>query len=90
MYLLAIALTGALPGAAQAGDTKYEYDNLGRLKQVTAPSGAITVYTYDNAGNRTAATTSGGSATSNYATNTVIVLPLLGGFVLPIAKDSWQ
>lgn len=34
------------------GQTKYEYDSLNRLSQVTEPSGKVTSYIYDKAGNR--------------------------------------
>ncbi|WP_211102154.1 RHS repeat domain-containing protein [Nitrospirillum pindoramense] len=89
-FAIALAVAGLFANTTRADDTtSYTYDNQGRLWKVTAPGGAVTTYTYDAAGNRTGATTTGGSATSNYATNTVIVLPLLGGFVLPVTKDPW-
>ncbi|WP_050897963.1 RHS repeat domain-containing protein [Nitrospirillum viridazoti] len=83
MALGAMIATTLLAGAAWASDTQYEYDNLGRLTKVSVTNGPITTYTYDAAGNRTATTTTGGSSSSPYGTK-VIVLPLLGGFVLPI------
>lgn len=87
-FILAIVF-GVVPGrAAWAGTTQYDYDTLGRLVKVISSSGAVTTYTYDNAGNRTASQTSGGSASSAYG-NKVIVLPLLGGFVLPLPSGPF-
>jgi len=37
-----------------AGVTTYQYDNDGRLTQVTYPDGTTVVYSYDTMGNRTA------------------------------------
>jgi len=48
--------TGAallLPATAQASQTQYLYDNLGRVVGVVYGSGAAVMYTYDAAGNRT-------------------------------------
>jgi YD repeat-containing protein len=38
---------------ASSNTTTFEYDNLGRLKQVDRPNGARTTYYYDTEGNRT-------------------------------------
>ncbi|TWB09305.1 YD repeat-containing protein [Nitrospirillum amazonense] len=84
-----LVATALFAGAGWAGDTKYEYDTLGRLTKVTQPSGATTTYNYDAAGNRTAVTTTGGSSTTGYSNTKVIVLPLLGGFVLPLPSTPW-
>jgi YD repeat-containing protein len=45
--------------AAEAGAVAYVYDQLGRLKRVTYPSGAVIEYSYDANGNRTAYTVTG-------------------------------
>ncbi|TWB26809.1 RHS repeat domain-containing protein [Nitrospirillum viridazoti] len=87
--LATVMATTLLTGVAWAGTSQYEYDTLGRLTKVTGPGGAITTYTYDAAGNRTAVTTTGGSSSSPYGTK-VIVLPLLGGFVLPIPGSPFS
>jgi YD repeat-containing protein len=50
---------GSLGAAAQAGAITYVYDQLGRLKRVTYPSGAVIEYSYDANGNRTAYTVTG-------------------------------
>ncbi len=45
-------LCAALTTPAIAGTTNYTYDELGRLRTVTAPDGSQTSYTFDPAGNR--------------------------------------
>jgi hypothetical protein len=50
---------GCLGTAAHAGAIAYVYDQLGRLKRITYPSGAVIEYTYDANGNRTAYTVTG-------------------------------
>jgi YD repeat-containing protein len=72
---LVVAL-GASGPALTAENATYTYDALGRLatvRVVGAPGYQIT-YTYDAAGNRT----------SKVTTLRVVVLPLLGGMVLPL------
>lgn len=64
-------------GVAAETQTYYTYDALGRLTKVTTTSGRATEYTYDAANNRTKVTSTGGSSR-------VVVLPLLGGLVLPL------
>jgi len=64
--------------AATAAETRYTYDALGRLTKVEAGNGRVTEYTYDAANNRTKVTSTGGSS------GRVVVLPLLGGLVLPL------
>jgi YD repeat-containing protein len=68
----------AAPTLVMAAETQtYTYDALGRLTQVKTSSGRTTDYTYDAANNRTQVVSTGGSSR-------VVVLPLLGGLVLPI------
>lgn len=68
----------AAPSLGVAAETQtYTYDALGRLTKVTTTSGRVTEYTYDAANNRTKVTSTGGSSR-------VVVLPLLGGLVLPL------
>ncbi|TWB09205.1 YD repeat-containing protein [Nitrospirillum amazonense] len=76
----------ALPAAADS--ISYTYDALGRVIKSTTSSGATIQYSYDPAGNRTMVSASGTSyPSSGSAVSTpVIVLPLLGGMVLPLAK----
>ena len=50
---------GLLSTAAQAGPITYVYDQLGRLKRITYPSGAVIEYSYDANGNRTAYSVTG-------------------------------
>jgi hypothetical protein len=38
---------------AQAGTISYQYDDIGRIKQVEYPNGALITYAYDNIGNLT-------------------------------------
>jgi len=51
--LVMLAIFGLLTSTAYAGSVEYEYDELGRLKLVTYPSGAQVEYSLDAAGNRT-------------------------------------
>ncbi len=79
--LIALAVFGALasPALATAAETQtYTYDALGRLTKVETTGGRVTQYTYDAANNRTQVTSTGGSS------GKVVVLPLLGGLVLPL------
>jgi YD repeat-containing protein len=69
----------ASPMLAVAAETQtYTYDALGRLTKVETTSGRKTEYTYDAANNRTQVSSTGGSS------GKVVVLPLLGGLVLPL------
>ncbi|PXA85009.1 hypothetical protein DMC25_16310 [Caulobacter sp. D4A] len=65
--------------AAAAETTTYTYDALGRLTKVVTSAGRVTEYTYDAAGNRTQVTSTGGTTSLR-----VVVLPLLGGLVVPL------
>lgn len=58
LLVVSICLAG-LGTAAQAGAITYVYDQLGRLKRVTYPSGAVIEYFYDANGNRTAYSVTG-------------------------------
>lgn len=71
-----VAMSLAVTTLAHADTATYQYDALGRLISVTRSNGSTTTYTYDAAGNRTSRTSTGGS---------VIVLPLLGGLVIPVS-----
>lgn len=79
--LIVLAALCALTSSAlaMAAETQtYTYDALGRLTKVETTSGRVTQYTYDAANNRTQVTSTGGSS------GKVVVLPLLGGLVLPL------
>lgn len=87
--LLAAGVVIGLASPAQASSITYTYDALGRVITSTGPNGATVQYSYDLAGNRTAVNTSGTTSPASGAAGssaTVIVLPLLGGLVLPLAK----
>ncbi|WP_089928632.1 RHS repeat domain-containing protein [Caulobacter sp. UNC279MFTsu5.1] len=76
---LAVLCFAAAPSWATAAETQtYTYDALGRLTKVVSTNGRVTEYTYDAANNRTQVTSTGGSS------GKVVVLPLLGGLVLPL------
>ncbi len=49
---LLLLLCAALTTPVSAGTTNYTYDELGRLRTVTAPDGSQTSYSFDPAGNR--------------------------------------
>jgi YD repeat-containing protein len=49
---LLLLLCAALITPVYAGTTNYTYDELGRLRTVTAPDGSQTSYTFDPTGNR--------------------------------------
>lgn len=55
------ALAGAVASSSFAGTISYSYDQLGRLSQVSYPSGAILRYNYDPNGNRTSYVVTGSS-----------------------------
>ncbi|MBO9709878.1 MAG: RHS repeat protein [Caulobacter sp.] len=74
---LAMGIALAATGSASAATVKYGYDALGRLVTVDYGDGKVVTYTYDAAGNRTSVTTVG-------ATARFVVLPLLGGYVMPL------
>lgn len=76
--LAALCVLGGASAATAAETQNYTYDALGRLTKVVTTSGRVTEYTYDAANNRTKVTSTGGSS------GRVVVLPLLGGLVLPI------
>lgn len=76
-------LIAAVAQTASAGTTSYKYDALGRVTEVDYPDGSIVTYTYDAAGNRTQTTRTAG--TTGVVTK-VVVLPLLGGVVIPVSN----
>lgn len=67
-WLSAALMFVSMSASAQV-TTSYTYDDQGRLKSVTPPSGSNTNYCYDNADNRTAMQTAPGSTgcASNHA-----------------------
>jgi YD repeat-containing protein len=85
-FILVVASFAGI-GPAHAGETTtYSYDALGRLANAahsgTVNSGLNQAYTYDAADNRSNVTVTGSPYSS---TTRVVVLPLLGGFVLPFS-----
>ena len=60
--------------------TTYQYDALGRLVTATYSNGSVITYSYDAAGNRTQVVITAGTAPAVK----VVVLPLLGGLVVPV------
>ena len=79
--LIALVVLCAMmsPTLTIAAETQtFTYDALGRLTKVETTSGRVTQYAYDAANNRTQVTSTGGSS------GKVVVLPLLGGLVLPL------
>ena len=81
--VLSALLIAAIAQSASAGTTSYKYDALGRVTEVDYPDGSIVTYTYDSAGNRTQTTRTAG--TTGVVTK-VVVLPLLGGVVIPVSN----
>lgn len=77
---LAIAAALGAPAVANADGVTvtYSYDALGRVTEAKQNTGQTTTYSYDKAGNRTSSSTTGGKSPP------VVVLPLLGGLVLPL------
>lgn len=66
--------------AAAQSTVQYTYDALGRVISADYGAGKTVSYTYDKAGNRTSQVTTGFPA----APVKVVVLPLLGGLVIPL------
>jgi YD repeat-containing protein len=79
---LSLAALAPLSAAHAESTTSYQYDALGRLLSVTYSNGSVITYSYDAAGNRTQVTRTAGTAPET--TTKVVVLPLLGGLVIPI------
>lgn len=77
---LGLASLAALPGICLAAQISYQYDALGRVTKADYGGGNIIIYSYDSVGNRTSMTSTG----SQQGSSRVVVLPLLGGLVLPI------
>ena len=78
--LLASALGLFVASSAAAQVTEiYTYDALGRVTQINYSNGAVIKYTYDAAGNRTQV-----SGTAAPTSTKVVVVPLLGGLVIPL------
>jgi hypothetical protein len=76
-----------LPGPAQAQEvTSFQYDTLGRLRQVTVTGGPatgnLTIVEYDPPGNRQRYTVTG--ARDRPPIKPVIVVPLNGYTIIPI------
>jgi YD repeat-containing protein len=82
VFVTAMAVGLATVSAANAGTTTYKYDALGRVIQVDYPDGARITYAYDAAGNRTRVVSTASPPSS--ATVKVVVLPLLGGVIIPV------
>lgn len=78
ILLGAAAISIVLPSLAAAGETQtYEYDAQGQLVTVASSNGRVTKYEYDAAGNRT-------KVNATPPARKVVVLPLLGGLVIPV------
>jgi YD repeat-containing protein len=80
-FVIVAGLALSMPTLADS-TTSYQYDALGRLTSVTYPNGGSVTYSYDAAGNRTQVVRVAG--TSATTTTKVVVLPLLGGVVIPV------
>jgi YD repeat-containing protein len=79
LITLAALCAAAAPTFALAAETQaYSYDALGRLTKVVASNGRVTEYAYDAANNRTQVTSTGPAPVR------VVVVPLLGGLVIPL------
>ena len=63
-YAVTAVMAAISSGPAWAGSITYAYDELGRVKRVTYPTGAIIEYSYDPNGNRTTYVVSGSSNTA--------------------------
>lgn len=74
------ASLGMTTNAAAQTTVQYVYDALGRVTKADYGAGKTVTYTYDSAGNRTSVSTTGFPA----AQVRVVVLPLLGGLVIPL------
>lgn len=55
-YLGILCLGMLMATSAVSGETRYEYDSLGRVVKVTYSDGSTVAYSYDAAGNRVAVT----------------------------------
>ena len=66
-------------GPSLASSVEYKYDALGRLTEAKYSNGRQVTYKYDAAGNRTEMIVVPGSDAAR-----VVVLPLLGGLVIPL------
>ena len=64
-YLGVICVGMLIATSAVSGETKYEYDPLGRLVKVTYSDGSTVAYSYDQAGNRVAVTTMASAPSGN-------------------------
>lgn len=93
--LAALGVVGALLGAAEASAAEtviYSYDALGRLTATTHSGGTNNGMSqqlqYDRAGNRTSYTVAGSQNLSPPPENIVIVVPLNGFTIIPIATGN--
>ena len=64
-YLGFVCLGMLIATSAVGGETKYEYDVLGRVVKVTYSDGSTVAYAYDLAGNRVAVTTAASAPSGN-------------------------
>ena len=90
--LLLAAPLALLPGAALASETvTYTYDAKGRLTDVHhaggPTAGAASAYRYDAADNRSHGSASGNGPATTVNSSPVVVVPLNGLQVIPIAPD---
>lgn len=90
---LSLALVVLVPAPVRASDTiAYTYDARGRLTKVTHAgsmnNGVVITYAFDKAGNRLTKVTSEGGPNVPSASGQGLVVPIIGGALVPIPSSS--